>query len=619
MSEDLSHALAAVAEQGDRLNTQWRFEWAPQLQQAVHRLRIPPERLDGLTLCAVVGGASSGKSTVFDNLLGGRLASRVTARGHATLGPILALHESKRERVAPLFEESLLLPGLAPRQANLDDNVVGDPEALTVIYHDVDDLVDVLLFDTPDITSEAARREGDVALALLPWFDRLIVVIDHERWFDRQTVSQLKQHSARFGHQRIALFNRTQEGELAEADRRLLERQAERLGADDAVILEFRRGRGFCHFPPGTLDDVGSFLRRKRSLRTASLWAFVADGANRVLSQNEERAARLTQLEEALEKAVARSAPTPWDCLSALMNAAEREQMDIVSRVLRIRQTRQWLANQRRRVESVLRRVPLVGVVASPLVGGVRSVRGGGQTLRETDEEESDDRHVLAWSYFEKTARRQGHDLQRAARTSRFWDEIRRWTGIEPPDVALPLVGDDLPGDDLAGDEVVAGDGRRPQGATLRSAVRAQVNDAASSLDVALKRWTRKVEQECQGVTWSVAGKAGAGAIGLAIVLVALPGGGLAPIWAPLAALGGGAAVGKQAGRLAAVVREKLVGSAEYDAVKQAATHFATMIEDYGRRTAQTHVDQARQSVLGKDHPLLGALEQIRDASEAIA
>ena len=44
------------------------------------------------------------------------------------------------------------------------------------------------------------------------------MVVDHERWFDRQTVSELRAASVRLAQDRLVLFNRTREGALARED-----------------------------------------------------------------------------------------------------------------------------------------------------------------------------------------------------------------------------------------------------------------------------------------------------------------------------------------------------------------------------------------------------------------
>ena len=71
------------------------------------------ERHAIVRLVGVIGGASSGKSTVFNNLIGGRHASRVTVLSHTTKGLVLAV-PAPLEGLAVewLDHERLLMPDL---------------------------------------------------------------------------------------------------------------------------------------------------------------------------------------------------------------------------------------------------------------------------------------------------------------------------------------------------------------------------------------------------------------------------------------------------------------------------------------------------------------------------
>ena len=80
MTDRMANALEVVAERGESLRTEWAFDWSASSQQAVCRLRLGLDAETLPVLVAMVGGASSGKSTVFNNLLGGHLASRIAAQ-----------------------------------------------------------------------------------------------------------------------------------------------------------------------------------------------------------------------------------------------------------------------------------------------------------------------------------------------------------------------------------------------------------------------------------------------------------------------------------------------------------------------------------------------------------
>lgn len=585
-ADSLLDALNLLADRGAALAHEWRFDWSGQIHQAVLALRCL-ERADGLPpIAAVAGGASSGKSTVFNNLLEGHLVSRVTARGHATRGPILAVHETHRPLIEELLAARVLLPTFAHATVELDDDTSGHPDQIAVVYHTMEPLRDVLLMDTPDFTSDAAAKEGDRLLMLLPWFDRLLVVVDHERWFDRQSISMLRTESVRFGHERMVLFNRTKEGSLGDADRAALERQALRLGATAMVILEFRRGRGFCAFAPGTLSDVIPFVCAPRANRRGALLLAVAAQANRLLNQNDERAARLDELRAGLAAAVRRATPSVWSCLNALMTEPERAQMEVVSRVFRVRQTKRWLAEHARRVEDALRRVPILGAV-------VRSPRG------QSDAADPDPttRLETATRHFESAGRRLAHELHRTAASSAFWTELDRWTGLHPTGCAFAL-------DDI---------------------LRAGLRNDLQSFERALDAWNVKVRDECSGLSPHVVGAIGAGVLGIAAVLVMVPGsvaaltlvGAKGAIGAALgklaAATGAGALAGKHMGRLAEVITEKLIGSPEYSAVQQAASRYRARIANTGDALAAEVLGEAAALVMARGDALLGALETLRD------
>ncbi len=589
MDQTTRQALETLAQGGRHLRGDWHFDWPAAIQQAIHRLGLGGPGSELPTFVAVVGGASSGKSTVFNNILEGHLTSRITARGHTTLGPILAVHEAHRPFVEASSEAGRFLPEYRRIPIELDDNVVGDPGAVAILYHHLDALRDVFLFDLPDFTSDAASKEGEVTLSLLPWFDRLLVVVDHERWFDRQSISRLRTESARFGQDRLALFNRTREGPLAKTDEAVLRGQADRLGAAGMVVLAFRRGRGFCLFPPGALDEVGEFLRSGKRQRDNFLLERVAEAANRTLNQNEERAARLNDLRESVQSAVDRVLPSSWDCMTALMTPEERRQLEPAARVLRLHETKDWVRAQTRRVQTALKRVPIVG----PLV-----FAPGGQPHDE--EPNHADRFAIGAAYYEAAARRQVHEVQRVVRASSFWDEVRRWTGLEPADreFACP------------------------------PARRDQVRGAIHEFDLALIHWTEKVEAECRGISPNIHGAIGTGAIALVIVLIAVPGpvaalsfvaakGAIGAALTQLAAAtGAGALLGKHLGRLGTVIRERLLGTPEFEAVQAAAAAFRGQLETAGRELAAEAVTEASSLVMEEQEPLTVALRALRDAGE---
>lgn len=578
MSESEMQAYALLAREMGRLHAQWRFDIPEWARATAGRLALggaeslPP-------LVGVVGGASSGKSTVFNNLLAGHQPSCVTAKGHATLGPILAVHEKHRAVVAPLLRDGGLLPGHRVLEIELEAAVPGDPQTLSVVHHVVDSAADVLLFDMPDFTSEAALREGDVTMSLLPWFDTLLVVVDHERWFDRQSISHLRTESTRFGQRRMVLFNRTAEGELLAADRLALEEQSRQLGSDAMLILEFRRGRGFCRFPPGTLDGVHEFLGKARVDRRSALGGALREAATHVLNQNAERHARLTQFRHSLQSAVKRRLPAREECMRALMTVEERRSLDAAARVLRLRETSDWLAEQSRKLQRFFKQVPVIGTLVS-------------STGPESKNTAAHDRQQVARVFQETFLQRLFAELRQLEKSSGFWEEIRQWTKLEPPQREMPPI-DANP-----------------------------IEVAVRVFETAMARWMDKVEKECAGLTPHIKGALGVGTVGLALVLIAAPG--------PLAALtviaakgavagalshllmasGAGALLGKHLGRFTSIVQEKLLGSPELTAVRKAAEGVQQVLNQGGGRMVESVLAEASAFVADSNDPLLKALER---------
>lgn len=531
-------------------------------------------------LVAIVGGASAGKSTVFNNLVGGQVTSRVTAEAHATRGMILAAHTQTRERFERLRESGVLPCGERVVASGLDEATAGTPDLLTIVWHEMEVLRDVWLVDTPDFTSEAARIEGDVTLHWLPWFDRLLVVVDSERWFDRQSIGALREASLRWGQSRFVLFNRAREDALGEADRTLLQKQAERLEASGTTVLEFRRGRGLVRFPPAVLSELQTFLSDRAADRRVFLARAVGDAARHVLNLNEERLDRLVQLREGLRALSERVRPSVWDCMTAVMTAEEREQLDVVSRVLRIQAAQRWLSAQWKRLLDSLRPAALLG-------GAVET--GKGSIDGPTPEQR---RFVLAERFQDTVLNRTAHEITRILRTSRFWNEVRNWSALEPSAVSYALAEEN----------------------------RERLRRLTVAFDEAMREWNSKVEAECTGVSPHFKGAAAVGLVGMLIVLIAVPGpitalslaaakGALAGAFTELAtAAGAGALFGKQLGRLIDVAREKLIGCAEYERVKSIGEALEREIGIEIDRMAGESLEEAEKLTLTRENALIAAL-----------
>ncbi len=621
---DLDAALNLVAVQGAALRESFCLPWSEQVQQAVCALRFRRQADEAgrpVQLAAVVGGASSGKSTVFNNLLGGHRVSMVTMRSHATRGLIVAAHERQAERLDRwLDHHRTLLPTLGRRAGQRDVDLQGEPETATVVQHDRAGLEDTLLIDTPDFTSNTAEREGDVTLSLLPWFDRLVVIVDHERWFDRQVVDQLAVLAERFAQARMVVFNRTAEHPLADADRERLEEQARHLGARPVCILEYQRGRGFRRLEPRALQEVLAFLGEPAPPRDAALRAEIKTQATGVLSANRVREEGLGKLEGVLASAAKRCVPTSrWDCVTALMTPEEREHLGLVSRVLGVIQMREWLGRQRRWIEQAMPRWPW---------SGKREIAVPPASPSKDHPEATREQRGRDW--LTAQCERQIQTLKAEVAASDFWEELRlsgcagnafgaatareRSVGAEKnrsltvaalKDAALKDAA--LNGADLDGG--------------VLEPVRARADEAVTRLANALDAWDAKVRDECTGVSPRLAATLGMTILAGAAILVAVPGpvaaltpviaaGALKAGLAKLAAAGVfGAVSGRPMARLAEIIREKLLASPEFNTVRDAAEDMRLLIVEHARLVADRLGQEARGYTLTADHPLRQALE----------
>ena len=140
---------------------------------------------------------------------------------------------------------------------------------------------------------------------------------------------------------------------------------------------------------------------------------------------------------------------------------------------------------------------------------------------------------------------------------------------------------------------------------------------------------TAKVEAECRGVSPHLLGAVGATALAGAIVLVAVAGPVTALTWPVvsvalgkavgtlLASAGAGAVAGKPLTRLLAVIQEKLIGSAEFEAVGDAIEAYRQGISQFGRTAAGQCLAHARTLVLSEDDELTRSLTVLCSAAEA--
>ncbi len=150
---------------------------------------VPHMAGEGCLVAAISGGTNTGKSTVF-NLLLGRSASPMASTAAATCHPVLAANARRRAESL----EAKLVPEFSPRPLE-DPRSVVDPElpaeALFVVLDD--SLPDhLVLMDTPDVDS-IMRRNWEVAAHLRAAGDVMIAVITGEKYKDDRVVEFFRQ------------------------------------------------------------------------------------------------------------------------------------------------------------------------------------------------------------------------------------------------------------------------------------------------------------------------------------------------------------------------------------------------------------------------------------------
>lgn len=215
---------------------------------------------DAPAFVALLGGASSGKSTVFNTMLH-RDVSRVSAHAHETLGPIAAVHTDWADRFEHLLAERLIFPDVTGVEMAEQEVTTGRAGAMHFCQHDLDDLRHVVLVDLPDVTSKQAADEGSIARTLLPWFDGLIIIVDEERWFDAAVFDETISFARNLGPDTWVIFNQTERtDELAAEDRRKLADHATSRHAKAYCISDYRPGAGYRPVSESTRRNIASWL-----------------------------------------------------------------------------------------------------------------------------------------------------------------------------------------------------------------------------------------------------------------------------------------------------------------------------------------------------------------------
>lgn len=258
----------------------------------------------------LVGGASCGKSTLFNSLVRRRI-SRVHYQPHSSVGPIAFVHRRHRVCLAPEAAPRRFLPALESRDIadERGDDSTGAVDAVTIALHDDDRWRNVAILDLPDISSESARREGWLVRRLLPWMDLVVWMLDPNDYLFEDLYIDLIEQSAALGQRSLVVVNDIH-GQVSTKSE-LLEDRIARFRTDASFVLPrlecsprepyplFRAEPAFAR-----LRDTIAGFHAARPI--APLAAQVRHDAAAIAHANAEWARRVRELTTALERQVAR-------------------------------------------------------------------------------------------------------------------------------------------------------------------------------------------------------------------------------------------------------------------------------------------------------------------------
>jgi len=336
--------LARLADSGVAARLQaMGFDWGPVDRHASAALRFLGGFPDAPLLVGLVGGASSGKSTVFNSLVRGEV-SRISAHAHETLGPVVAVHSSQIGALTCWARDGLVFPGLDPRVVRDSAPTTGRLGGIDIYAHQLADLGGVILVDLPDVTSTLASREGSLAHVLLPWFDAILVVVDEERWFDAAVFDDSVEPGRDFGPRVWVLFNRTERVDaLTEDDHRRLAEHAGRYRIDHHGVSPFRAGAGYRPIAANTRDNVVAWMSGlDRSARVRDLRKYVQHRCAELVRTNVTRARQYDELTQAVERQL-RELTEETSLTTDLLTADERSLLGLGHRIVPLYQTWQTL------------------------------------------------------------------------------------------------------------------------------------------------------------------------------------------------------------------------------------------------------------------------------------
>lgn len=282
-------------------------------------------------LVGLVGGASCGKSTLFDSLIA-RPLSRIHYQPHSSLGPVVWLHRSQRGAIGSDSKPSRFLPMLTARELEPStQTTVGAVSEVILAIHEDHRWRQLAITDLPDISSESARREGWLVRRLLPWLDLVIWMVDPNDYLFEDLYIDLIDEVSSLGQRSIVVVNDIH-GQLHKSSQ-VVQDRIRRFRPDTSFVLprlECRRGDPYPLFQTEPeFARLQSYLESYRTRRPVEpLIAQVRQDAATVLHSNAEWSRLIGELRTGLSRLLVRhrnrilaSAPL----LSVLPEPAQQE------------------------------------------------------------------------------------------------------------------------------------------------------------------------------------------------------------------------------------------------------------------------------------------------------
>lgn len=278
------------------------FDWAASDTNLCAALRLKRETEDPAAIVAFVGGASSGKSTLFNSLMESQV-SRISAHAHETLGPVIGAERTDAQRLKAWVEAGLVFESAKIVPAGQGAATIGSAGSIHLYEHEVAALSGVLVADLPDVTSKMSADEGSVAHNLMPLFDGLIVVVDEERWFDATVWAETVERFRDAGARMWIVFNRSERADdTSAADVQRLAAHARSLRADGHCVCPYVPGSGYRAVGSDTRATLLSWAAESRGVdRVAALESVLQRRSAAILRANVDRADAFNKLARGVE------------------------------------------------------------------------------------------------------------------------------------------------------------------------------------------------------------------------------------------------------------------------------------------------------------------------------